>query len=78
MINGDTASVADGSIFYADRNVVWIIGLYIAGLCLAKAFATSSTNGAGGVGGTFAPSLYMGCMTGFFLRVLFKSHRTWI
>ena len=66
MINGDTASVADGSIFYADRNVVWIIGLYIAGLCLAKAFATSSTNGAGGVGGTFAPSLYMGCMTGFF------------
>ena len=66
MINGDTASVADGSIFYADRNVVWIIGLDIAGLCLAKAFATSSTNGAGGVGGTFAPSLYMGCMTGFF------------
>ena len=66
MINGDTASVADGSIFYADRNVVWIIGLYIAGLCLAKAFATSSTNGAGGVGGTVAPSLYMGCMTGFF------------
>ena len=33
---------------------------------MAKAFATSSTNGAGGVGGTFAPSLYMGCMTGFF------------
>lgn len=70
MINGDTASVADGSIFYADRNVVWVIGLYIAGLCLAKAFATSSTNGAGGVGGTFAPSLYMGCMTGFFFAYL--------
>lgn len=66
MINGDTASVVDGSIFYADRDVVWIIGLYILGLCLVKAFATSSTNGAGGVGGTFAPSLYMGCMTGFF------------
>jgi CIC family chloride channel protein len=66
MINGDTASVVEGSIFYANRGVVWIIGLYIAGLCLAKAFATSSTNGAGGVGGTFAPSLYMGCMVGFF------------
>ena len=32
---------------------------------LTKAFATSATNGAGGVGGTFAPSLYVGCMTGF-------------
>ena len=32
---------------------------------MTKCFATSATNGAGGVGGTFAPSLYVGCMTGF-------------
>ena len=30
-----------------------------------KAFATSATNGAGGVGGTFAPSLFVGAMAGF-------------
>ena len=32
---------------------------------MTKAFATSATNGAGGVGGTFAPSLFVGALTGF-------------
>ncbi len=66
MINGDANSVLNGSIFYNDRNTIWVIALYIGLLCLTKAFATASTTGAGGVGGTFAPSLYMGCMTGYF------------
>lgn len=66
MLNGDPGAAVDGSIFYGDRNNAWFIVLYVGGLCLTKAFATSSTNGAGGVGGTFAPSLYLGCMTGFF------------
>ncbi len=66
MINGDANSVLNGSIFYDDRNTIWVIALYIGLLCLTKAFATASTTGAGGVGGTFAPSLYMGCMTGYF------------
>ena len=35
-------------------------------IIIAKVFATSATNGGGGVGGTFAPSLYVGCMAGFF------------
>ncbi len=73
MLNGDAGSVVDGSIFYNDRNTAWFIVLYVGGLCLSKAFATSSTNGAGGVGGTFAPSLYMGCMTGFFFSYLLNT-----
>lgn len=70
MLNGDPGAAVDGSIFYGDRNNAWFIVLYVGGLCLMKAFATSSTNGAGGVGGTFAPSLYLGCMTGFFFSYL--------
>lgn len=73
MLNGDAGAVVDGSIFYSDRNTVWVIILYVGALCLFKAFATSSTNGAGGVGGTFAPSLYMGCMTGFFFAYLLNN-----
>ena len=34
-------------------------------IILTKAFATSATNGAGGVGGTFAPSLFVGALSGF-------------
>lgn len=30
-----------------------------------KIFATSATNGGGGVGGVFAPTLFLGCILGF-------------
>lgn len=42
-----------------------VIG-YAAVILLLKTFATAATTGAGGVGGTFAPSLFMGAFTGFF------------
>lgn len=65
LLAGDTSSIVNGSIFYGDRYEVWFLALFIGLIILTKAFATSATNGAGGVGGTFAPSLYVGCMTGF-------------
>lgn len=65
LLAGDPRSIVDGSIFYIDGSHVWFIVMYIALIVLMKAFATSATNGAGGVGGTFAPSLYVGCMAGF-------------
>ncbi len=65
LLNGDTSSIVNNSIFYSDRaNEWWILG-FITALVLLKSFATSATNGGGGVGGTFAPSLYVGCMAGF-------------
>ncbi len=65
LLAGDTSSIVNGSVFYSDRNEFWFLALFIGAIILTKAFATSATNGAGGVGGTFAPSLYVGCMTGF-------------
>ncbi len=65
LLSGDTSAIVNGSIFYGDRNSVWFLAIFIGMVILTKAFATSSTNGGGGVGGTFAPSLYVGCMTGF-------------
>lgn len=65
LLDGDTASIVSGTFFYVDRNSVWFIAIYIGLIVLTKVFATSSTNGAGGVGGTFAPSLFVGAMSGF-------------
>lgn len=70
LLSGDTASIVNGSIFYDDGNSVWFIILFIALIILTKVFATSATNGGGGVGGTFAPSLYVGCMSGFLFAYL--------
>lgn len=66
LLSGHTSSIVNSSIFYKDREQVWWILGFIAALVLLKSFATSATNGGGGVGGTFAPSLYVGCMAGFF------------
>ncbi len=45
---------------------------YIALVLLTKVVATSATNGAGGCGGTFAPSLFIGCFTGFLFARLWN------
>lgn len=72
LLAGDTSAIVNGSIFYGDRDSVWFIIAFILAIILTKAFATSATNGAGGVGGTFAPSLYVGCMTGFLFAYVFN------
>lgn len=73
LLDGDPASIVQGSIFYHDGDSSWFIILFIGLIILLKAFATSATNGGGGVGGTFAPSLYVGCMSGFFFAFLLNN-----
>lgn len=66
LLGDDASTIVNNSIFYSDRaNVWWVLG-FIGALVLMKSFATSATNGGGGVGGTFAPSLFVGCMSGYF------------
>ena len=66
LLNGTTAAdwdkVMDNSIFYGYGNLLLV---YLALVVLFKVFATSATNGGGGCGGTFAPSLFLGCVVGF-------------
>lgn len=73
LLDGDTSSIVNGSIFYSDGDNPWFILAFIGMIVLFKAFATSATNGGGGVGGTFAPSLYVGCMAGFFFAYLLNN-----
>lgn len=73
LLDGNVSGILNGSIFYSDRDNVWFILTFIALVILTKVFATSATNGAGGVGGTFAPSLYVGCMAGFFFAYLLNN-----
>ena len=52
----------EGSVFYGHSRMLL---LYLALVILFKVFATTATNGGGGCGGIFAPSLFLGCITGF-------------
>ena len=47
---------------------------YIVLVLFTKVLATSATNGGGGCGGTFAPSLFIGCFTGFLFSRLWNIH----
>ena len=65
LLEGDTSAIVSGTFFYMDRDSIWFLAFYIGAIILTKVFATSATNGAGSVGGTFAPSLFVGAMSGF-------------
>ena len=66
LLNGRTEAdwyqILNNSPFSGHPNVFIS---YIALVLLLKVFATSATNGGGGCGGTFAPSLFIGCFAGF-------------
>ncbi len=59
----DWSEVMNNSIFAG--NGKWLV-IYIFFVLATKVFATSATNGGGGCGGTFAPSLFIGALGGFF------------
>ena len=67
LINGDSLSAMEHSplTHWIMNNGQWAILIYFIGIILLKIVASVATNGAGGVGGIFAPSLFMGAIVGF-------------
>jgi CIC family chloride channel protein len=72
LLNGNSHSVLDRSLFLNLGNSPWVIISYLALIIGFKIFATAATNGAGGVGGIFAPSLFVGALTGFVVAHLLQ------
>lgn len=66
LLNGvsssDWGTVMNNSLFYGNSK---LLVLYLVLIILFKVFASSATNGGGGCGGIFAPSLFLGCIAGF-------------
>ena len=73
LLNGRTEAdwdqVLNNSLFSGQGS---LLIPYIALVLFTKVFATSATNGGGGCGGTFAPSLFIGCFTGFLFSRLWN------
>ncbi len=59
--------VMNNSVFYGFDHLLLV---YLALIILFKVFASGATNGGGGCGGIFAPSLFLGCITGFIVAHL--------
>ncbi len=65
LLNGQFAGLMDNSMFYPLNDSYFGIVIFLGLILLTKVFASSATNGGGGCGGIFAPSLYLGCIAGF-------------
>jgi CIC family chloride channel protein len=72
LLNGNSHSVLDRSFFLNLGDSPWVIVVYLTLIVAFKIFATAATNGAGGVGGIFAPSLFIGALTGFIVAHLLE------
>ena len=76
LLNGKTPAdwntLMNNSIFYGHGNLLIV---YVGLVILTKVFATSATNGGGGCGGTFAPSLFIGGFSGFFFSRLWNTYQ---
>ncbi len=68
LINGDSQNIIlDNSLFYGHAKYLL---LYMFFIVMFKAFASTVTNCAGGCGGIFAPSLFLGCVAGYLFATL--------
>jgi CIC family chloride channel protein len=73
ILKGEGNSIINQSIFGDFIQNKWLFLLLLLLLLFFKIVATASTNGIGGVGGIFAPSLFMGGVMGFFTARLINS-----
>ena len=70
LMRGDKYTIFENSLFYSFREIDWVILIYIVAIIFFKVIAMATTNAAGGVGGTFAPSLFIGAFTGAAMAIL--------
>ena len=72
LLQGKADMIVNNSVFGHFSGSFLVITLFMAGLVLLKVIASSSTNGAGGVGGIFAPTLFIGGINGYLLASILK------
>ena len=78
LLNSQTEAeannVLNNSLFYGHPELLLV---YLGLIIVFKVFATTATNGGGGCGGTFAPSLFLGCIGGFVFSRLWNVYGLW-
>ena len=77
LMHGQAENLFDNSLFYRFRDIDWVVILFVIATMFFKVVAMASTNAAGGVGGTFAPSLFVGAFTGASIALLCNAFFDW-
>ncbi len=73
VINGHGQVIGNSSLFGFLKQNNWSFLVIIFGLIIMKVIAMALTQGSGGIGGTFAPSIFVGAICGFFFANLLNT-----
>ncbi len=71
-LQGDTITLFDNSLFYDLKDNLTAVLVLMFVVILLKVVATSLTFGAGGIGGIFAPTLFIGAHVGLLFALIFN------
>ena len=77
LMTGHTEELFNHTLFSTFSDADWFLIIYLIAIMLFKVIAMATTNAAGGVGGTFAPSLFVGAFAGATLAVICRSIFGW-
>jgi CIC family chloride channel protein len=67
VLKGNSNELINEGLFFSLKDKTWFLLIIVFSILIFKAIATAVTNGSGGVGGIFAPSLFMGGIAGLFV-----------
>ncbi len=65
ILSGHYENFVINSFFYHIKDNYWLLLAYLSVILFMKVIAMSITNGSGGIGGIFAPTLFCGGLAGF-------------
>jgi chloride channel protein, CIC family len=65
FLSGNISSILHGSIFFAHQDNLFLFLSFFVLVLVLKPVAMTATTGSGGVGGIFAPTMFMGGFTGY-------------
>ena len=77
LMGGHTSELFDNTLFAKFSHTDWVLLIYLVAIMLFKVIAMATTNAAGGIGGTFAPSLFVGAFAGAIVAVICREFFHW-
>ena len=74
IFNGNGTDLLNDSLFAGLKDNQHMVLLVLAGILLFKVLAMTATTASGGIGGIFAPTLFMGAVAGYFMAEFLNSY----
>ncbi|SHF68925.1 chloride channel protein [Dysgonomonas macrotermitis] len=72
ILTGHSHELVNGSFFYGTQDNIYLLITFLFLVMIFKVIAMAITTGSGGVGGIFAPSLFMGGVSGYIVATIFN------